>query len=141
LVQAYLNCCIKALTWSIRSEEALANRIKRLKLIVVKKVKLKKDAGKGRLDLACVSKVEPYKRFNTAAFIYTLIKLARFKDSLGAKQLRSSLTDFIKSTKELNNKELNLSKYVQKIVALKKKIRAKARLSKDHNRVSDDGVG
>jgi hypothetical protein len=136
-----LNCCTKALTWSIRSEEGFAGKIGGLELIVVNKVKLKKDIAKGRLDLACVGEVEPYKRFNTAAFIYTLTRLARFKESLGAKELRSSLTDFIKFAKGLNSKELSLSGYVQKIVILKEKICAKARLSKDYNRVSDDGVG
>jgi hypothetical protein len=141
LIQACLNCCTKALTWFIRSKKALASKIKRLKLIIVKRIKLKENTGKDRLDLACVSKVKPYKRFNTTALIYTLTRLAKFKDSSGAKKLRSSLTDFVKSAKRLNSKELGLSKYVQGIVASEEKIHAKARLSKDHNRVSDNSVG
>jgi hypothetical protein len=112
LVQACLNYCTKALTRFIRLKEAFAGRIEGLKLIVVKKVKLKKDIGKDRLDLACVSKVEPHKCFNTAALTYILTRLARFKGSLGAKELRSNLTDFIKSAEELNNKKLSLSRYV-----------------------------
>jgi hypothetical protein len=112
LVQAYLNYCTKALTRSIRSKKAFVSKIKRLKLIIVKKVKLEKNTSKSRLDLAYVNKIKPYKCFNTAALTYTLTKLARFKDSLGAKKLRSSLTDFIKSVKRLNNKELGLSKYM-----------------------------
>jgi hypothetical protein len=140
LVWAYLNCCTKALTQSIKSEKAFASKIKRLKLIVVSKVELKKNTAKGRLDLACVNKVEPYKRFNTAALIYTLTRLTRFKNSLGAKKLRSSLTNFIKSAKKLNSEKLSSFRYVQKIVTLKEKIRARARLSKDYNKVSDDGV-
>jgi hypothetical protein len=90
--------------------------------------------------LAYVNKVEPYKRFNTAVLTYTLTELARFKESLGAKKLRSSLTDFVKSVKRLNNKELGLSEYIQRIVTSKKKIRAKARLGKNHNRVSNNNV-
>jgi hypothetical protein len=140
LVQACLNCCTKALTWSIRSEKALTNKIKRLKLIVIKKVKLKKNTSKSRLNLACVNKIEPYKRFNTTALMYTLTRLARFKDSLGAKELRSNLTNFVKFAKELNNKELGLSEYVQRIITLKKKIHAKAKLSKDYNKVLNNSV-
>jgi hypothetical protein len=112
LVQACLKCCTKALTRSIRLKKAFVSRIKGLELIVVKRVKLEKDIGKGGLDLACVDKVKPYKRFNTTALTYTLIRLARFRDSLGAKELRSSLTDFIKFAKGLDSKELGLSRYV-----------------------------
>jgi hypothetical protein len=107
-----LNCCTKALTQFIRLEKVFAGRIGGLKLIVVKKVELEEDIDRGGLDLACVSKVEPYKRFNTAAFMYTLTRLAGFKGSLGAKELRFSLTDFVEFVKGLNSKELGLSKYV-----------------------------
>jgi hypothetical protein len=62
--------------------------------------------------LACVDKVEPYKRFNTVALMYTLTRLAGFKGSLGVKELRSSLTNFVKSANKLNNKELGLFKYI-----------------------------
>jgi hypothetical protein len=141
LVRACLNCCTKALTRSIRSEEAFASKIRRLELIVIKKVELEKDVSRGRLDLAYVNKVEPYKRFNTAAFTYTLTRLAGFKGSLGAKELGSSLTDFVKSAKGLDSEELGLFGYVQGIVASKEKIRAGARLGEDHDKVSDDGVG
>jgi hypothetical protein len=100
------------LTQFIKSKKAFASEIKRLELIIVKKVKLKKDVSKDRLNVAYVNKIKPYKRFNTTAFIYTLTRLARFKDSLGAKKLRSSLTNFVKSAKKLNNKELSLFKYI-----------------------------
>jgi hypothetical protein len=72
--------------------------------------------------------------------MYTLTRLARFKDSLGAKELRSSLTDFVESAKRLNNKELGLFRYVQRIVASEKKIHARARLDEDYNKVLDDSV-
>ena len=112
LVQACLNCCTKALTRFIRLKEAFAGKIKGLELIVVNRVKLEKDIAKGRLDLAYIDKVEPYKRFNTAALMYTLTGLARFKGSLGAKELRFSLTDFVKSAEGLDSEELSLSGYV-----------------------------
>jgi hypothetical protein len=69
-----------------------------------------------------------------------LTRLTRFKDSLGAKELRSSLTNFVKSAKGLNSEELGLSGYVQRIVASKEKIRARTKLSKDYNRVLDNNV-
>jgi hypothetical protein len=140
LVQACLNCCTKALTWFIRLKKTFTNKIKKLELIVVNKIKLEKDTAKDRLDLVCVNKVEPYKRFNIAALAYTLTRLTKFKESLGAKELISSLTNFVKSVKRLNNKELSLFKYMQRMIASEEKIRAKARLSKDHNRVLNDSV-
>jgi hypothetical protein len=73
--------------------------------------------------------------------MYTLTGLARFKRSLGAKELRSSLINFVKFAKGLNNKKLGLFRYVQKIVISEEKIRAKARLGKDYNKVLDDSVG
>ena len=56
-----------------------------------------------------MAKVESCKRFNTIAFMYVLINLAHFKESLGIKELRSSLTDFIIFKKKLKDKKLSLS--------------------------------
>jgi hypothetical protein len=103
---------------------------------------LEEDTGGGELDLACLGRVESYKRFNTAAPTYTLTGPVDFERGSGLEELRSVLTDFVESEGGLGGNELSSSSgYVQGIVASEEKIRSEARLSEDYNRVSDDGIG